>query len=219
MSELSEEMPPSGLRRALATYAELGGPVEFVVFGVAGEGAPEYEIHKAAAIGTLHRLARRYPHIRRIQPDQVQGMRISIDQFVGPRFDRSSHRLLLVGQTPNHLNDHFYAGDEEKPSNVVRFDTSEAGLSYAFSDPPYRLHPPPSAGWGRSDLASTVNDLFRNIADEWFDDFSGDLVIYQWSTDWSDYFDAGNEWWGSFLWTVYNRAKGILIGVAASDTD
>jgi hypothetical protein len=26
--------------------------------------------------------------------------------------------------------------------------------------------------------------------------------IFSWATDWSNYFDAGNEWWGAFHWIV-----------------
>lgn len=45
------------------------------------------------------------------------------------------------------------------------------------------------------------------------------LVIEKWPTNWSNYFDAGNEWWGAYYWTIQNPMKKIILVIAASDTD
>jgi hypothetical protein len=42
--------------------------------------------------------------------------------------------------------------------------------------------------------------------------------IWQWPTDWSGYFDAGHEWWGSCCWTLWTQPDRVL-GIVASTTD
>ncbi|NEQ24895.1 MAG: hypothetical protein F6K28_38525 [Microcoleus sp. SIO2G3] len=119
-------------------------------------------------------------------------------------------KLLLRGRTSPHLNDYFWMGDREDLQNrasAVRYDQS--GYVYAFTDPPYTL------------LGTTeeINDLFVAIVNEIFDGFRSDCTIFQRSTDWTIYFNAGNEWWGSFLWTVYSHDSSFIVGIAASATD
>jgi hypothetical protein len=85
------------------------------------------------------------------------------------------------------------------------------GYKPAFFHPPY--------GLGLSHEVSLP--LFEAINRELFgDDLSRpDLQVYSWATDWSNYFDAGHEWWGAFLWTVYSPATGLVTAIGASSTD
>jgi hypothetical protein len=46
-----------------------------------------------------------------------------------------------------------------------------------------------------------------------------DSVIDQWKTDWSTYFDAGHEWWASFLWSLARPNTNNIVVIAASSTD
>lgn len=46
-----------------------------------------------------------------------------------------------------------------------------------------------------------------------------EVEIKSWNTDGCNYFDAGNEWWGSFLWTIRNRRRNELVVIALSATD
>jgi len=82
----------------------------------------------------------------------------------------------------------------------------------AFTDPPYGLS---------EKNKDVVGALFSEINRHLFGGFHDELEIYSWSSDWSSYFDAGNEWWGAFLWTVRNRqtARRQIIVIAASTTD
>tara|TARA_R100001132_G_scaffold27455_1_gene33721 strand:- start:17013 stop:17204 length:192 start_codon:yes stop_codon:yes gene_type:complete len=48
---------------------------------------------------------------------------------------------------------------------------------------------------------------------------SEDSIIFQWPTNWSNYFEAGDEWWGSFLWSVSNPDGNQIVVIAASTTD
>ena len=45
------------------------------------------------------------------------------------------------------------------------------------------------------------------------------LEVYEWTTDWSDYFDEGHEWWGTLCLTVYDRALDRFAVILASATD
>ena len=43
--------------------------------------------------------------------------------------------------------------------------------------------------------------------------------MYEWTTDWSDYFDEGREWWGTLCLTVYDKTLGRFAVILASATD
>ena len=45
------------------------------------------------------------------------------------------------------------------------------------------------------------------------------LEVFEWSTDWSDYFDDGHEWWGTLCLTIYDRALDRFVVILASSTD
>ena len=81
------------------------------------------------------------------------------------------------------------------------------GLSYrgAF------LHPPHGCAYTGADFDRVNAALFpRGTAG---------LEVYQWTTDWSDYFDEGREWWGTLCLTVYDKAMDRFAVLLASATD
>ena len=84
------------------------------------------------------------------------------------------------------------------------------GYMTAFYNPPYDLNGDLEK---HKKLFDAVNKLLFNPMSD------NNLKIYEWSTDWSNFFDAGKEWWGTFYWTVYNKEKSYVIVVAASSTD
>lgn len=45
------------------------------------------------------------------------------------------------------------------------------------------------------------------------------LEVYRWTTDWSEYFDEGHEWWGALCLTVYDKTLGRFVVIMASATD
>ena len=45
------------------------------------------------------------------------------------------------------------------------------------------------------------------------------LEVYRWTTDWSDYFDEGREWWGALCLTVYDKTLDRFVVIMASATD
>ena len=45
------------------------------------------------------------------------------------------------------------------------------------------------------------------------------LEVYRWTTDWSEYFDDGHEWWGTLCLTVYDGTLDRFVVILASATD
>ena len=73
------------------------------------------------------------------------------------------------------------------------------------------LHPPHKTGYDGRDFVRVNAALFPNGTDA--------LAVYEWDTDWSDYFDEGREWWGALCLTVYDETLGRFAVIMASATD
>ena len=43
--------------------------------------------------------------------------------------------------------------------------------------------------------------------------------VYRWNDEFSNYFDAGKEWWGTGLWSVYDYFDRTMVIIGASLTD
>ena len=76
---------------------------------------------------------------------------------------------------------------------------------YAFLEPPQWFDATPE------DFARVNGALFPKGADA--------LEVYEWTTDWSNYFDAGHEWWGTACWSAYDRHLNRFAVLFASATD
>lgn len=60
---------------------------------------------------------------------------------------------------------------------------------------------------------------FRKVNEALFPNGTDSLDIYKWTTDWSDYFDAGHEWYGACCWSVYDKTLNRYIVMLVSATD
>ena len=76
---------------------------------------------------------------------------------------------------------------------------------YAFWETPHRT------GYGPDEFRRVNSVLFPQGTDE--------LEVYEWTTDWSSYFDDGREWWGTACWSVYDQRMNRYIVIMASATD
>ena len=76
---------------------------------------------------------------------------------------------------------------------------------YAFLEPPQWFDCTP--------------DDFRRVNDALFPQGTAELEVLEWTTDWSNYFDAGREWWGTACWSVYDRRLDRFAVLFASATD
>lgn len=73
------------------------------------------------------------------------------------------------------------------------------------------LCPPHGNSYTDSDFERVNAALFPNEKDK--------LEVYEWSTDWSEYFDEGHEWWGALCLTVYDKTLDRFVIILASATD
>lgn len=73
------------------------------------------------------------------------------------------------------------------------------------------LKPPHGCSYSEKDFDLVNSALFPNGADC--------LDVYEWTTDWSDYFDEGHEWWGTLCYTVYDKTLDRFCVILASATD
>ncbi len=73
------------------------------------------------------------------------------------------------------------------------------------------LYPPHQSGYTDKDFARVNAALFPNGIDG--------LEVYEWSTDWSEYFDDGHEWWGTLCLTVYDKTLDRFVVIMATATD
>lgn len=142
----------------------------------------------------------------------MAGERISKDEFLGPRYDFQRRGLIVRGKG-TFLNEFFFHSDDPTPDNIVSSDNIDDGIgvgyAYAFSSPPYGVQVP----------AEDIAVLFEKINSFILGGMNSKSVIYRWPTDWSNYFEAGDEWWGSFLWTFANPGTLQIVVLAASTTD
>ncbi len=75
---------------------------------------------------------------------------------------------------------------------------------YAFLEPPYGVP------YLTSDFIKFNDVLFP---------FKEEVEVYRWNDNFSNYFDDGKEWWGTGLWSAYDKTTGIFVIIGASQTD
>ena len=62
-------------------------------------------------------------------------------------------------------------------------------------------------------------DDFRKVNAALFPLGTDGLEVYEWTTDWSNLFDDGHEWWGAACWSVYDKRMDRYVVMLASETD
>ena len=62
-------------------------------------------------------------------------------------------------------------------------------------------------------------DEFRKVNSVLFPDGTDELEVFEWTTDWSNYFEDGYEWWGAACWSVYDKRMNRYTVILASATD
>lgn len=202
-----------GAARAVQAYQSAGGVVDYVVIDVGATGSSE--AHRRAAVAGMEELARqdeahfdRVSRERNVPRDRFQSMRvvperavgtpISLRAFLGRAYDWDTGRIV-----PRWMRG--TGGGVEEGADEFGTD----GYAEAFSDPPYSM---------QLDLAK-INVLFKEINRELLGGLRDSVEVWQWSTDWSSYFELGLQWWGAYLWTVAAPEHPWITVVAASTTD
>ena len=195
-------------------FKEIGGSVDYVVLDCdSGQDVSAQELHKRAAIAGLEIIAKRWAaYAAKTSAEQ----NIPIGQFFSIRIDYERAGALVA----KRISDRAFLGaghDYDRKELVERQSHSEpAGYAYAFSDPPYPLY---DRSEKKRVSLKTATELFRAINKEVLGGISSESIIFEWPVDWSNHFDAGQEWWGSFLWTFANPGTHRIFVLAASTTD
>jgi hypothetical protein len=236
----AEQIIRPDLIEILSKFNEMGGVADFILFRVHNAESNK-ESHLLTAQHTLERLAEdndiyfnklaRASNTSRDDYFKVtsrplttdDGQRITLEEFFGPYFSVKDHRPILLGKTGKPFqnvrvfNEYFYYNEAEEPANVIsvkrneKSEYSTQGYADAFLSPPH--------SFGLKEMTNfEIGSFFLEFNRLFFDDVNR-LTIYAWPTSCSNYFDAGQEWWGSFFWTVYNPLQDWYIGITASTTD
>jgi hypothetical protein len=182
---------------ALDRFREHGGVVDYVAFNVVG-AADEDAIHMQAAIAGMRSLAADIGAGRAFTLEfEIPGRPspVTIEEFVGPYYNWQRHELVDPWT--------------RSPGGGGSRSGFTAGYADAFLDPPYSLKL----------SVSDISVLFADVNSALFGGLGPGLSIRRWPTDWSNYFDAGHEWWGAFFWTVLDPSRSRIYVIAASSTD
>jgi hypothetical protein len=75
------------------------------------------------------------------------------------------------------------------------------------------------AFWETPHISGYGPDEFRMVNSVLFPEGTDELEVYEWTTDWSNYFEAGHEWWGTACWSVYDQRMNRYAVMFASTTD
>ena len=108
---------------------------------------------------------------------------------------------------PNIVRTDYYGNvyyDAEWKPNDENFGTT-VPYWYALMEPVHGRRNKPD------DFIKVNEVLFPNGTDM--------LDIYEWTTDWSDFFDAGHEWYGACCWSVYDKSMNRYVVMLVSATD
>ena len=88
---------------------------------------------------------------------------------------------------------------------------------YAFLEPPFGTAAVIKDGkvlrnkYGKEDFDIVNRALFPEGTEQ--------LIVCEWTTDWSDYFDDGHEWWGAACWSIYDPKMDRYVVIMVSATD
>jgi len=192
---------PNGneINRLLSQFADAGGVLDYVP--IACEETPSEATHRAAAIAAMKRI----DHGLATWATERATPSNPAEKFFRITMDTRK----LTGQ---QISYHKFWGSDDVALRQMGPNSWSVpnvdGYKRAFFIPPYSLS-------GSADVWA----LFEEINFVLFGCEPEQCTVYSWSTDWSNYFDAGREWWGAFYWTVFSAETKLLTTIGASATD
>ncbi|HSH04625.1 MAG TPA: hypothetical protein VLL52_19090 [Anaerolineae bacterium] len=207
-------------QKTINAYLGHGGVLDFALFNVAPHVVlTGYDLHQESAKQALwyidDQLATyakqsaqksgtpiEYHYRLTFDYDQIYGRQLTLNQFLGSYFHHPTQALIIQNE-----NNQYHPATNEQQQLPIPAKTE--GYAYAFSHPPYPIRLKPA----------TLNQYFHQINDILFGSLTTTLEIYEWAGPWSNYFEPGFEWWGAYLWTIYNPQRRQIATIAASATD
>lgn len=158
-----------------------------------------YSSHKEVLLFAMNKLRDEYPWI-------------TITEEMACAEEVSAEELFAFPDKPWKENAH---GTVVKHINFS--DGGKIPYWYAFLEPPHGTGSVIKNGktireeYSREDFELVNRALFPKGIEE--------LEIYDWTTDWSDYFEAGKEWWGTMCYSIYDKKMNRFVVLMASATD
>jgi hypothetical protein len=199
--DFAECVPAPEILDLLERYYAAGGVLDYVMLHPTQGGVP-FELHSAAALAGLKAICRRRGWT--LQPSNCA------IQVASNSFQIRYGEARLTGDRISFRS--FWGTDDVawKPLGERTWAIPDVdGYKTAFFVPPH----------GLQGSADEHQRLFSQINRHLFGSCPEQAEIYLWSTDWSNYFDDGNEWWGAFYWTISPADSQRLIVIGASATD
>ena len=158
-----------------------------------------------------------------IDPEKLRSLRsrrVSEPEFFGDWYDPATGALLRIGEWQTDQSQTLHNPRLQDLEHVRIISGSGAipdvgaggQFAYAFTNPPYTLRTRPSEVQALFDEIRTFI-LPPNLQSD----------VLDWTSDRlpevSDYFAAGMEWWGVFLFSIHVVALNRLTIIAGSTTD
>lgn len=202
-------------------FDKLQVELDIVSFAIEGSIIDIYSLSEYAAVEGMKIFAQRIENNWQARKSEV------IKNF--PKFDfEKRFKLKIYDNKPigSEISFQEFVGFdyENQPVNIRNYEGCK--LAYALLEPPYGLNIEIGGKRGSDEYCDLRTKKFTALYRMFLDDFvllseykKEDLVIYSWSDDWSSFFDAGKEWWGTYFWTVYNKKNNTIIVIGASESD
>jgi hypothetical protein len=147
-------------------------------------------------------------------PDSVIDICLVKNDQTDPGYNAHRHALLCASRKLFVGEDdawHFDVGKAKAKQISTRELFASGGKNGEMDYRKAFLEPPFPNGYTDADFDRINAALFPNGIEG--------LEAYEWTTDWSEYFDEGREWWGTLCLTVYDRSLDRFVVIMASATD
>lgn len=115
---------------------------------------------------------------------------------------KMSSKLSSIDELLELPEDNYYDKRIDKNHNYTK--PEPITYWYAFLEPPHGVP------YLTKNFIDFNNILFPNK------EYS---EVYRWNDNFSDYFSEGLEWWGTGLWSIYDKTSEIFIIIAVSASD
>lgn len=186
--------------RKLEKLKEIGICLHYIFLKTENKSNESFEIHRTVAIASMNKIKEILFNEIKNNLSKKKSKEITLENW--PYFMIEIYEEKLLGEKINY--EEFLENKAEDNKYFIN------GYKKAFFEPPYGLR-------------GTIEEqekLFNDINIKYLSPFNDEnLEIYSWNDEWSNYFDSGKEYWGTFFWTIYNKEKDIFIAIGASTTD
>ena len=206
----------------LAELRGLGAVLDTIIWQLPAPANDLYTTCQEAARAAVALLARQWdnelahlpPEVPRFRIEPVPGAEpvgrpVTLAEMLGTDYE-------LTAQASQLLR---YAN----PAGMSVIRQLGSGLAHALLDPPYGLRidykgAAHAAGYNqkRHDLLQRYLAAIPHVTSAADAEV---LTCWEWSTDWSTYFEAGHEWWGAYCWTIADPGRGTIAVLLAASTD